>query len=239
MHFNLDPQAQHTTSTLMFHWENMSVFFNAPGQRANAATRKACQSSAPHKQPCEAQCECSGDQREEEGADSSSVTTCNTIKTIKSHKWTCHFGTLSIRHQSGGRLWGASTSSSCGATPLERPLAHRVGTYLYATVFPPCTAAWSDALLIFLYEQLLALMKLGPMRRASSGRDRPHSSWFDSRTDTGALRWQRLSRWVAVAFLFALSTQPPLTIVRPQKWEVGKAEGVSCRFYGGANWNIR
>lgn len=56
------------------------------------------------------------------------------------------------------------------------PLARRLGTYLYASVFPPCTAAWSDALLIFLYEQLLALMKLGPMRRASSGRDRPHSS---------------------------------------------------------------
>lgn len=68
-------------------------------------------------------------------------------------------------------------------------------------------------------------MKLGPMRRASSGRDRPHSSWFDSRADTGAVRWQRLSQWVAIAFLFALSTPHLLTIPSPIEIRCGGREG--------------
>lgn len=60
-----------------------------------------------------------------------------------------------------------------------------------------------------------------------AGRDRPHSSWFDSCADTGALRWQRLSWWVAIASLFALffffSPPPhrraPLTVRRNERWE--------------------
>lgn len=123
------------------------------------------------------------------------ATKSNTIKTTKSHCWTCHCGELSIRHQRCFHL------SSTMITP-PRPSSGSLFVCDCVSSIRP----WSDALLIFLYEQLLVLMKLGPMRRASSGRDRPHSSWFDWRADTGALRWQRLSRWVAAAFLFALST---------------------------------
>lgn len=73
---------------------------------------------------------------------------------------------LSISDQSGGSrevlLPGCNNSPSHGN--------------LFVCVCVSCATARSDALLIFLYEQLLALMKLGPMRRASSNRDRPHSS---------------------------------------------------------------
>ena len=87
-----------------------------------------------------------------------------------------------LRLQSGGCLWGvlppilpvAWRRNDAHFTPYRlEPICMRL-------CFLPSTAAWSDTLLIFLYEQLLGLMKLSPMRRTPSSWDRAHSSLFDS-----------------------------------------------------------
>ncbi len=96
--------------------KNMSVFLMHLGGTPIPALVKRPGPRCRTNKPCKALYDYSGDKREMDKADSCSVTKCNTIKTIKSHKWTCHCGTLSIRHQSGGPLWGASTYSSCCTT---------------------------------------------------------------------------------------------------------------------------
>lgn len=182
VHFKYNTQLSTSLLCLCSTWKYVRIF-NAHGQWANPGTNN-------HVKHCTIPAGIKGKWKKPTVAQWQSATQLKQSSLTNEH-------VIVEPCQSGGPLWSASTYSSCSPVELE---------LICMRLFAPHTAAWSDALLIFLYEQLLALMKLGPMRRASSGRDRPHSSWFDSRVDTGALRWQGLSQWVAAAFLFALST---------------------------------
>lgn len=62
----------------------------------------------------------------------------------------------------------------------------------------------ASALLIFPYEQFFCLIKLSPMRHCTVAWE-VHSSLFDSLLTSTFALWHRLSHWVAITSLFALS----------------------------------